>query len=70
MMSDELRPEYNFDYRKAKANRFAHSLPTGGKVVYLEPDVAAKFADSETVNHVLRTLIDDSPAQAFSAPVL
>jgi len=60
-MSDELRPEYDFDYRKAKPNRFAADLPPGGRVVYLEPDVAAAFGDSTQVNRLLRAVLEAMP---------
>lgn len=38
-MSDELRPEYPFDYRLAKPNRFAAGLAKGGRLVVLDPEV-------------------------------
>lgn len=60
-MSDELRDEYQFDYRKAKRNRFAEKLPPGGRVVYLEPEVAAVFADSAQVNRLLRAILSSVP---------
>jgi hypothetical protein len=53
-MSDELRDEYQFDYRAAKPNRFAATLKKGGRLVVLDPEVAAAFQKSETVNAVLR----------------
>jgi hypothetical protein len=62
-MSDELREEYQFDYRQAKPNRFAAGLREGGRLVVLEPEVAAAFQKSETVNAVLRALLQTMPAQ-------
>ncbi|MCO5184456.1 MAG: hypothetical protein M9941_01845 [Anaerolineae bacterium] len=56
---DELLPEYSFDYRKAKPNRFV--LKENQQVVILDPDVAAHFRDSESVNRVLRALITTMP---------
>ena len=56
---DDLLPEYNFDYRKAKPNRFARS--NDQQIVILDPDVAQYFRDSESVNRVLRTLITNMP---------
>ena len=35
-MSDELRDEYQFDYSKAKPNRFAATLKKGGRLVVVE----------------------------------
>jgi hypothetical protein len=58
--SDELKPEYTFDYAQAKPNRFA-SIPNGSRVVLLEPDVAKVFATPEQVNAVLRALIATMP---------
>jgi len=60
-MTDELRDEYRFDYRKARPNRFAAELPSGGRVVYLEPEVAAVFTDSAQVNRLLRALLATMP---------
>jgi hypothetical protein len=61
IMSDDLRTEYAFDYRKAKPNRFAGDLPPGGRVVYLEPDVAAVFTDSVQLNRLLKALLATMP---------
>jgi hypothetical protein len=60
-MSDDLREEYEFDYRKAKPNRFASDLPPGGRIVYLEPEVAAAFSDSAQVNRLLKALLAAMP---------
>jgi hypothetical protein len=56
---DDLLPEYNFNYRKAKRNRFA--VRDDQQVVVLDPDVAQYFRDSESVNRVLRALITNMP---------
>jgi len=61
-MSEELREEYRFDYSKAKRNRFASELPPGGRVVYLEPEVAAVFTDSAQVNRLLKAVLAAMPA--------
>ena len=58
---DELQPEYRFDYSKARPNRFAGRVPTGGRVVSLDPDVAEVFTSAESVNSVLRALITTMP---------
>lgn len=56
---DELLPEYQFDYKKAKPNRFAER---SGKpkltVVVLDEDVAEVFSTPESVNKALRELIE------------
>jgi len=55
---DELLAEYQFDYKKAKPNRFAHQ---SGKpkltVVVLDKDVAQVFSTPEAVNKALRAFI-------------
>jgi cobalamin biosynthesis protein CbiG len=56
--ADELRPHYNFDYSKAKPNRFAGRLGEEAIAVVLDPDVAAVFTTSEEANQALRVLID------------
>lgn len=62
-MSDELRDEYQFDYRQAKPNRFAAALKKGGRLVVLDPEVAAAFRESGAVNAVLRALLQTMPGQ-------
>jgi hypothetical protein len=62
VLNDELLPEYSLDYSKAKPNRFVHQ---GGqhrlKVVVLDEDVAQVFTTPESVNKVLRALIETMP---------
>lgn len=53
---EDMLPEYELDYRKAKTNRFA--LTEEQRIVFLEPDVAVYFHDSVAVNRVLRALIE------------
>ena len=53
---EDLLPEYNFDYSKARSNRFATSSDKT-ITVKLEPDVAKVFQTSDEVNRVLRTAI-------------
>ena len=60
-MSDDLREEYQFDYSQAKRNRFAAGLQKGGRLVVLEPEVAAAFRESHAVNAVLRALLQTMP---------
>lgn len=52
----DLRPEYRFDYRRARPNRLAAQLP-GAVAVVLDPDVAAVFTTSKKVNAALRAVI-------------
>ncbi len=58
----DLRPEYRFDYRKAKPNRFAGRAEGGRVVVLLDSDISRVFRDAESVNAVLRALIETMPA--------
>jgi len=60
-MSHELQDEYDFDYSQAKPNRFAKPLPPGGRIVYLEPEVAKRFSDSGEVNRLLKAILEALP---------
>ena len=60
-MTDELRDEYTFDYSQAKPNRFASTLRKGGRLIVLEPEVAAAFQESDEVNAVLKALLHTMP---------
>jgi hypothetical protein len=62
--ADEMLPEYQFDYSKAKPNRFANRAKENRLVVILDPDVAAVFTTPESVNKVLRALITALPVTA------
>ena len=59
-VSDELLPEYRFDYSKARPNRFA-PRQAASKTINLDADVAEVFTSEETVNAVLRALIQTMP---------
>lgn len=59
--SEDMRPEYKFDYRKAKPNRFASKANQFHTVVVLDPDIAEVFTTPESVNNVLRALITAMP---------
>lgn len=54
---DDLLEHYDFDYSKAKPNRFAEELSEDCYFVSLDPDVAAVFPTSESVNEAPRLLI-------------
>ena len=58
---DDLLPEYRFDYRQAKPNRFASEAARKGLTVVLDEDVAAVFTTPESVNRALRALIEVVP---------
>jgi hypothetical protein len=57
--TEDLLPEYNFDYSKAKANRFAQKVI----IVTLDEDVAKVFTDSESVNKALRAILTALPKE-------
>jgi hypothetical protein len=60
--NDELASEYNFDYQRAKPNRFAsRSEKELMAVVVLDKDVAQVFKTPEAVNKILRALIREMP---------
>lgn len=61
---DELRAEYRFDYTKARPNRFASRIKDGAVAVILDPDVAAVFKSSASVNAFLRSIITTLPGQS------
>jgi hypothetical protein len=56
-----MRPEYDFDYRKARPNRFAERVSNDRRIVILDPDISRVFPTSESVNTVLRALITTMP---------
>ncbi|MGK7896251.1 MAG: hypothetical protein AB4372_22210 [Xenococcus sp. (in: cyanobacteria)] len=59
-LEDDLLPEYNFDYSKAKPNRFA-TVKNEKITVKLESDVTEVFKTSEQVNKALRAIISAIP---------
>lgn len=64
-LADEMLPEYDFSHgvRGKYAKRFAQ----GSNVVILDPDVAAVFSDSASVNRALRRLAEIVPKQRKKA---
>jgi hypothetical protein len=59
--SDDMLPEYKFDYRKARPNRFAPKIEEGSLIVVLDPDIARVFTTPESVKKALRALIEAMP---------
>ena len=53
-LTDELLPEYQFNYAKAKLNRFS----TSPRLILLDKDVAQMFTTPDAVNKALRALMD------------
>ncbi len=59
----DMLPEYNFDYSKAKINRFA--IKQAPITVTLDADIAEVFKDSEAVNRALRAILSALPNTQF-----
>ena len=57
----EMRSGYEFDYKRARPNRFAPRLRSTAIAVNLDPDVARVFHSSESVNKLLRSVIAAVP---------
>ncbi|MBU2444116.1 MAG: hypothetical protein KJ666_00895 [Bacteroidetes bacterium] len=57
---DDMLAEYKFDYSKAKKNPYADKLAQE-KIIYLDPDIAKIFPDSDSVNKALRAIISAYP---------
>ncbi|MBU1150266.1 MAG: hypothetical protein ABIJ57_03210 [Pseudomonadota bacterium] len=58
-ISEELRPEYEFDYSKAARGKyFKRLLAEGANVVVLDPEIAKAFTNSAAVNDALRSLLE------------
>ncbi len=53
---DEMRPEY--DFSGGVRGKYANRYRKGTNVVLLDPDVAAAFPDSTSVNEALRALLE------------
>lgn len=63
----DMAPEYRFDYKKAKPNRFAARMKNEPLIVMIEPDVAKVFTSAEQVNKALRALISAIPEKKVAA---
>jgi len=59
---DTLRPEY--DFSGGVRGKYAKRYAQGTNVIVLDPDVAAIFKDSESVNEALRLLGELARRQA------
>lgn len=51
---DEILPEY--DFSRARPNKYASRYAKGSIVITLDPDVAAVFSGTRQANEALRTL--------------
>ncbi len=59
-LEDDLQPEYDFDYSKAKPNSYADRAMRR-KAIILEKDLAEIFMTSEQVNKAVRALVEAVP---------
>ena len=53
--SDDMRPEY--DFSGGVRGKYAQRFREGTNIIVLDPDVAAKFKNSQAVNDALRGLL-------------
>ncbi len=53
---NEMQSEY--DFSKGVLGKHHRAYQEGSNVVFLEPDIAKVFKDSESVNHALRMLME------------
>ena len=60
---NELRPEYELDFGTSRPNRFASRMGKDAVAVVLEPDVAQIFDSSQSVNRLLRSVIEAVPSR-------
>ena len=57
----DIKPEY--DFKSGVRGKYARRFAEGSNVVVLEPDVAARFPNSKSVNDALRRLAEIEPPQ-------
>jgi hypothetical protein len=55
MRADDMKQEY--DFSKGIRGKYFKRYQAGSNVVILDPEIAAVFKDSESVNDALRTLM-------------
>jgi hypothetical protein len=62
---DELRPQYDLTKLKGGVRgKYYKRAIAGTNLVLIEPDLAAAFPDTDSVNRALRTLLDVAKAAA------
>ena len=66
--TDDLRPDYDFDYSKGVRGKYHQQLmDVGSNIVIIDPDLASIFHDSAAVNEALRLLLTfTKSAQQFT----
>lgn len=63
---DDILPEY--DFGNAVRGKHHQAYKAGTNVVFLDPDVAKVFKDSESVNRALRLLLSLAQETVTSKP--
>jgi hypothetical protein len=58
---NDYEMEADYDFSGSAPNPFAARFRQGTALILLEPEVAAKFPDSKSVNDALRAVIKSSP---------
>jgi hypothetical protein len=66
--SDDLRPEYRFDYAASRPNPYAAALRGRAIAVVLDPEVAQAFPTSESVINALRAVMGAVPRRSARTP--
>lgn len=62
-MDNDLRPEYDLSELKGGVRgKYYRQATQGSNLVLIEPDLAALFPDSESVNRALRLLAEAAKA--------
>ena len=61
--SNSMKNEYNFDYSKAKPNRFANIVKEKVVLYPIDKDVAEVFQNPVQVNNALRASINAVPSK-------
>ena len=56
--SDDMRPEYDFDFSKAKRGKYHQQYLAAVNIVKLDDDVARGFPNAQAVNDALRGLLE------------
>ena len=64
---DDFNMEAQYDLSASVPNPYAARFRKGTALILLEPDVAAKFPDSQSVNDALRKAIKPSPEELTRA---
>ena len=62
-VDDDMRPEY--DFSKGVRGKHYETYRQGTNIIFLEPDVAAVFKDSASVNEALRLLLNLAKEQVL-----